>query len=129
MDCGLILFTSLVLNPKSQIRNRKSEIRNQDMELRTTFNIEPSPVKITYNDRVMLIGSCFASSIGFRMEMGRLPVMINPAGAVYNPVSVYNTLETIISGKEAIIDDLYNFDRTYVSFNHYTDFSDRKSVV
>jgi hypothetical protein len=93
------------------------------MELRTTFNIEPSPVKITYNDRVMLIGSCFASSIGFRMEMGRLPVMINPAGAVYNPVSVYNTLETIISGKEAIIDDLYNFDGTYVSFNHYTDFS------
>ena len=37
------------------------------------------------------------------MEMGRMPVMINPAGSVYNPVSVCNTLDTITSGKEFVI--------------------------
>jgi len=93
------------------------------MELRTTLNIEPSPYKITYNDRVMFIGSCFASSIGFQMEMGRMPVMINPAGAVFNPVSVCNTIDTIIAGKEFVQDDLYYHDGTYLSFYHYTDFS------
>jgi hypothetical protein len=111
-----------------QIRNRKSAIRNQNMELRTTFNIEPSPSKITYNDSVMFIGSCFASSIGSQMETGRMPVMINPAGAVFNPVSVCNTLEIIISGKEFIKDDLYNYDGTFVSFHHYTDFSSEDPV-
>jgi len=93
------------------------------MELRTTINIEPSGDKITYNDRVMFIGSCFASSIGYKMEMGHMPVMINPAGAVFNPVSVCNTIETIISGKEFVQDDLYFHDGTWLSFFHYTDFS------
>jgi len=93
------------------------------MELRTTFNIEPSRDKITYNDPVMFIGSCFASAIGSQMEIGRMPVMINPAGAVFNPVSVCNTIDTIISGKEFVPEDLYCHDGSWLSFYHYTDFS------
>jgi hypothetical protein len=93
------------------------------MELRTIVNTKPSPVKITYNNGTLFIGSCFASSIGQKMESGRLPVMINPAGAVYNPVSVCNTLDIINTGKQFTIDDLYNNNGTYLSFYHYTDFS------
>ena len=93
------------------------------MELRTKVIIEPSEDKISYDDRVMLIGSCFASSMGSRMEIGRMPVMINPAGAVFNPVSVSNTLETITSGKEFTQDDLSFHEGTWFSFYHYTDFS------
>ena len=93
------------------------------MELRTKVNIEPSPLKITYNNGVMFIGSCFASSIGSRMEMGHMPVMINPAGAVFNPVSVCNTIETIISGKKFTQDDLSFHDGMWFSYYHYTDFS------
>jgi hypothetical protein len=93
------------------------------MELRTTFNIEPSANKITYSDQMMFIGSCFASSIGSQMEVGRMPVMINPAGAVFNPVSVCNTLDSITRGKEFLIEDLHFYDGTWLSFYHYTDFS------
>jgi hypothetical protein len=99
------------------------------MELRTTFPIEPSPDKITYNDRVMFIGSCFASSIGSQMEMGHMPVMINPAGAVFNPVSVCNTLDTITNGKEFFAEDLHFYDGTWLSFYHYTDFSSEDPSV
>jgi len=93
------------------------------MELRTKVDIEPSPTKITYNDPVIFIGSCFASSIGSQMEMGRMPVLINPAGAVYNPVSVCNTLDTITSGRRFTKDDLCFYNGTWLSFFHYTDFS------
>lgn len=93
------------------------------MESRTTFTIEPSPYKITYADPMMFIGSCFSASIGSKLEMGRMPVMINPAGAVFNPVSVCNTIETILSAKEFVLDDLYLHEGTYLSFYHYTDFS------
>jgi hypothetical protein len=93
------------------------------MDLRTTFRIEPSPDKMTYKDQVMFIGSCFATSIGLKMKMGHMPVMINPAGTVYNPVSVVNTLETILSGREFVKDDLYFHEGTYLSFYHSTDFS------
>jgi len=93
------------------------------MELRTIFPIDPSPDKISFNDKVMFIGSCFASSIGSQMEEGHMPVMINPAGAVFNPVSVCNTLDCITKEKEFFIDDLHFYDGTWLSFYHYTDFS------
>jgi len=99
------------------------------MELRTIVNIKPSPDKITYQNGTAFIGSCFASSVGQRMELGKLPVMINPAGAVYNPVSVCNTLDIINTGKQFSIDDLYNYNGTYLSFFHYTDFSSEDSSV
>lgn len=93
------------------------------MEFRTTFQIPSSPNKITYHDPVMFIGSCFSISVGRQFEAGRLPVMINPTGTVYNPVSVCNTLDTITGKKNYTISDLYNFKGTWLSFNHYTDFS------
>ena len=97
------------------------------MELRTTFSIEPSAWKITYNDPVMFIGSCFATSIGNQLELGRMPVMINPAGTVYNPVSVCNTIDTIISRKKYDSGNLYKYEDTWISFDHYTDFSSANS--
>jgi hypothetical protein len=100
------------------------------MELRTKVSIAPSPFKITYNNGVMFIGSCFASYIGSRMERGHMPVMINPSGTVFNPVSVSNTVDTIISGKEFTIQDLSLHDGTWFSYFHYTDFSsDRPEKV
>ena len=99
------------------------------MELRTTFTIEPFQDKITHNDRVMFIGSCFASSIGSQMEMGHIPVMINPAGAVFNPVSVSNTLDTITEQREFLLEDLHFHDGTWLSFYHYTDFSSEDPAI
>lgn len=93
------------------------------MELRTRINIGKSPATITYSDPVLFIGSCFASSIGMQMDAGRMPVMINPSGTVYNPVSVINTLGTITSGRPFRSSDLYNHNGTWLSFSHYTDFS------
>jgi GSCFA family len=99
------------------------------MELRTTFSIESSKEKITYNDPVMFIGSCFASSIGSQLEIGHMPVMINPAGAVYNPVSVCNTLDTITGSKEFLPGDLHFYDGSWLSFYHYTDFSSEDPLI
>jgi len=93
------------------------------MELRTTFSIEPSVKKITYSDPVMFIGSCFATSMGSQLELGRMPVMINPAGTVYNPVSVCNTIDTITCRKKYNAGNLFKYEDTYISFDHHTDFS------
>jgi hypothetical protein len=93
------------------------------MELRTRISVDKSQFRISYSDPVLFIGSCFASSIGSQLEAGKMPVMINPAGTVYNPVSVINTLKTITSGKLYSPEDLYCHNGTWLSFSHYTDFS------
>jgi len=93
------------------------------MELRTTFSITPSQKKITYDEPVIFIGSCFATLMGQRFEAGHLPVCINPSGTVYNPVSVSNTLDMITGKTTCTGKDLFNNNGTWLSFNHYTDFS------
>lgn len=92
------------------------------MELRTTFPIEPSESKIGYNDPVLFIGSCFATSVGMQMAAGKMPVLINPAGTVYNPVSVSNTVDLVMSGREFGVKDLFNYNGNWLSFYHNTDF-------
>jgi hypothetical protein len=101
------------------------------MELRTIFPIQPSESKIKYSDRVVFLGSCFASSIGKKFELGRIPVLINPFGTIYNPVSVCNTLDSITRGRNYTIDDLYKNNNRWISFDHYTDFSsdDAKTLL
>jgi len=91
--------------------------------LRTTFSITPSEVKITYDDRVVFIGSCFATAIGRKFEIGHLPVLLNPAGTVYNPVSVCNTIDKVTCGIPSTQADIYNNKGTWLSFDHYTDFT------
>jgi hypothetical protein len=93
------------------------------MQFRTIVNTDPSPVKISYDDPVIFIGSCFASSIGEKLDEGRMKVLINPSGTVYNPVSVCNTLETVANGRDYKIGDLQNHGGLWLSLNHYTSFS------
>lgn len=93
------------------------------MELRTIVKTAPSSCRIGYDTGVMLIGSCFANDIGSRMQDGKLPVMINPTGTLFNPVSVSNTLDIILRKKHFVKDDLCNHNGTWLSLYHYTNFS------
>lgn len=71
----------------------------------------------------MFIGSCFASEIGSKLKEVKFPVLINPSGTVYNPVSVANALQTVISNKVFKREDLFNYNDRFLSFYHYTNFS------
>jgi hypothetical protein len=93
------------------------------MELRTKVHIPETGSRISYADPVMFIGSCFASEIGSKMSEGCMPVMINPAGTVYNPLSVADTLRIITQAKTFTPADLHCYKDTWLSFSHYTDFS------
>ena len=58
------------------------------MKLQTIVDIAPSPWKIGYEDKMLLVGSCFADSIGQIMAEYNLPVTCNPFGTLYNPLSI-----------------------------------------
>lgn len=58
------------------------------MKLQTIVDIKPSEWKIGYEDKILLLGSCFADSIGEMMEQRGLQVTCNPFGTLYNPVSI-----------------------------------------
>jgi hypothetical protein len=99
------------------------------MEFRTEVKVTGSFRKIDYRTPVMFLGSCFAGEMAGKMEAGLMPVMCNPAGVVYNPLSVASTLRNIISAKVFTTDDLWFHNNKWLSFNHYTDFSGEERAL
>ncbi|MFO7851189.1 MAG: GSCFA domain-containing protein [Bacteroidota bacterium] len=96
------------------------------MEFRTTIKILPAERKIDYSSPVFFIGSCFADDIGRQFQRGKMEVLINPSGVLYNPYSVARTLEFIMEGKSFHKDDLFYYKGKYLSFYHDTGFSASK---
>ena len=62
------------------------------MKLQTIVDIAPSNRKIGYEDSILMIGSCFADSIGEQMAQRNLRVTCNPFGTLYNPLSIAQAL-------------------------------------
>jgi hypothetical protein len=58
------------------------------MNWMTATNIIPSQTKFGYTDKVVCLGSCFAQTIGERLENLLYDCSINPLGTVYNPIAI-----------------------------------------
>ncbi len=92
---------------------------------RTEVEANELKKKIEYDSKVMFLGSCFATNIGEKFKSVRLNANVNPYGVIYNPISVANTLESIINKREFSEDDLNFKGEHWHSFYHHSTFSDR----
>lgn len=81
--------------------------------------------KLGYHHQSLMIGSCFAENIGIWLQDHSLPVMVNPFGILYNPISIANCLDLLITGKKFTGEDLFFANGVYNSFSHHSRFSDR----
>jgi hypothetical protein len=60
-----------------------------------TFRTEitcPSTYPISLQDRIMTTGSCFADLFGQWLHNNKFPVLVNPFGTNYNPISIHQLL-------------------------------------
>ena len=62
------------------------------MKLQTIVDIKPSDWKIGYEDKILMVGSCFSDEIGEQMKQRYLNVTCNPFGTLYNPLSIAQAL-------------------------------------
>ena len=67
------------------------------MKLQTIVDIAPSFWKIGYEDNILMLGSCFADSIGEQMTQRYLHVTCNPFGTLYNPLSIAQAINSKLS--------------------------------
>ena len=63
------------------------------MKLQTIVDIKPSKWKIGYEDKILMLGSCFSDEIGEQMQRRYLNVTCNPFGTLYNPLSIAQALQ------------------------------------
>lgn len=92
------------------------------MKLQTVVDIKPSEWKIGYEDKILMLGSCFSDEIGEQMQQRYLHVTCNPFGTLYNPLSIANA----INYKLSILNHqlpLVEYDGMWHSMAHHGSFS------
>ncbi len=95
----------------------------QAMKFRTQIPAGLPGASISHQHPVLCIGSCFAEHIGTKLEQLKFPVLTNPFGIVYNPVSLATTLEKVLSGTDFTKSDLFENLGLWHSFAHHGRFS------
>lgn len=93
------------------------------MKLQTKIEIQKSPFTISYSDKVLFMGSCFANEVGSIMKELRFDVIVNPFGVLYNPASIAESLERLVSGRHFENEDFIKCDDIYKSLSHSSDFA------
>ena len=86
-------------------------------------DIKPPKMQITYDDKIFLIGSCFTEHIGKRLEDLKFPILQNPNGILFDPLSVCTSLNSYVDQKTYVEEDLFFLHELWQSWNHHSHFS------
>jgi len=93
------------------------------MKFRTEFDIKKLEQSISHKSKLMLVGSCFTENIGEKLLKHKFEVYENPNGILFNPVSVSEAIINVIECKEYTIEDLFNYNEGWHSWQHHSRFS------
>ena len=98
------------------------------MKLQTPVTDERCSVSISYDDRIMMLGSCFSDNIGRQLADFGFDVCINPFGTLYNPVSILHSIEMLLGEGHFTEEDAVDVGAgsgLVCSFSHHTPFACR----
>ncbi|MDR1555679.1 MAG: GSCFA domain-containing protein [Tannerellaceae bacterium] len=93
------------------------------MEFKTSVSIPEAGFRFSYHDSMMLMGSCFAETIGSKLSGHKFRVDVNPFGTLYNPVSIALSLRKLMHPEPFTASDLFEYEGLYHSFAHHSRFS------
>lgn len=96
-------------------------------QFRTIASPAPSAFQIGYGDQIALMGSCFSTNIATKLVDRKLKVLSNPYGIVFNPISLFKSIQEIIDQKEYDSSHLIFHNELQHSLNHHSEFSHPES--
>jgi hypothetical protein len=94
------------------------------MKFKLTLEASKSATAIRYQDKILLMGSCFTENIGAKLHRHLFEVKENPHGILFNPISVIGALQDYIDNKQYSDKDLFELNDLFNSWHHHTRFSD-----
>ena len=75
------------------------------MKFRTEIAISQIP-SITSSSKILMIGSCFTENMNAKLQSYKLPIVYNPFGITYNPLSIADQITSIYTNRKPKIDVL-----------------------
>lgn len=93
------------------------------MQFHLDYKPVVSPEKITHEDQVLLIGSCFSEHIGNGLGDHKFKVDSNPFGIVFNPSSIAKGVTRIVNKNYFTDTDVLEIDGKWISFESHSSIS------
>ncbi|MGQ0740238.1 MAG: GSCFA domain-containing protein, partial [Bacteroidota bacterium] len=93
------------------------------MDLLLNIDLKKLPEPVTYQDRIMLVGSCFTEHIGNALAELKFETLQNPNGILFGPDAVCKSLLLYIDNKKYSGSDLFQLNEVWHSWNHHSRFS------
>jgi hypothetical protein len=93
------------------------------MNFRTQVNVAPMAGKMGYEHKALLIGSCFAVSLGERLSAFKFASWSNPFGVLYNPLSVAQSVQRMLERRLLTEGDLRCEQGLWFSYTHHSRFA------
>jgi hypothetical protein len=96
------------------------------MKLQTPVADEKCRIGISYNDKIMILGSCFSDNIGKQLKDLGFDVCVNPFGTLYNPASIKESINRLTSRTPFTKEDCTEIgagSKKICSFSHHTSFA------
>ncbi len=91
------------------------------MQWITQFDIPEGKNKIGHHSPLYAIGSCFATMIGEKLADRKFPIINNPFGTIFNPLSICQLLEDAILEMPVNTDLMLVRDGLYLHFGMHSD--------
>ena len=96
------------------------------IKLQTEVEVGRSRVEISYRDRILVLGSCFADNVGEKMVQAGFDACVNPFGTLYNPASIEAAVRRLSSGEPFTEQECVQMGAgagLVCSFSHHTSFA------
>jgi hypothetical protein len=93
------------------------------MQFQIPIEMKPLAMPISYQDKILLMGSCFTEHIGGDLEELKFSILQNPNGILFDPVSVCRSLISYVENKKYTDADLFQLNEVWHSWNHHSRFS------
>lgn len=91
------------------------------MQFRTTFQIPTFEHKITHQNKLLAVGSCFASMVGLRLTERKYDVISNPFGTIFNPISLFNLLNDALNNEEPDPSEIISYQDRYLHYQFHSE--------
>jgi len=91
------------------------------IKLQTNIHIQSSNHPFDYEDKLLLLGSCFSENIGGKLSYYKFQSVTNPFGILFNPVAIETVIEAAVLNKTFTETDVFELNDVWKSFVAHSD--------
>lgn len=94
------------------------------MKFSTVVPIVKLPKQLTYGDKILSLGSCFAVNIGKKFKQFQFQNVVNPFGILFHPKAIEQIVEYAYSGYEFSEKDVFCHNEIWSCFAVHSDMNE-----